>query len=117
MMSVTVLIDKLTEIQRSIGVESDYTIHNQVIDAQDLALQVQAETAEILRIESRRNAARIHDATQIHATARIRYATKVHHASQTAPAVSWKPVPPPFSWRRAFAAILPFAAASPLWKR
>jgi hypothetical protein len=51
MMSVTALIDKLTNIERSIGVESNSTIRNQVIEAQDCALLIQREIVEILRGE------------------------------------------------------------------
>jgi hypothetical protein len=49
MMTITALIDKLTDIERSIGVESNSTIRNRIIDAQDYALEMQREIGEILR--------------------------------------------------------------------
>ena len=48
MVSVTALIDKLTDIELSIGIESHSTIRHQVIEAQDCALLIQREVAEIL---------------------------------------------------------------------
>ena len=51
MVSVTALIDKLTEIERSIGAESNSTIRTQVIEAQDCALLIQREIVGILRGE------------------------------------------------------------------
>jgi hypothetical protein len=93
MMSVAVLIDKLSEIERSIGVETDQTIRNQVIDAQDCALRVQAEIVEMLRIESIQDAVRI------------------------VPDVFMEASLPRSGWRGAFAAILPLTTLSPLWRR
>lgn len=55
MTSVTALIDKLTNIEQSVGLE-DYALRNKVIDAQDCALLVQREVAEILRRRSSCNA-------------------------------------------------------------
>jgi hypothetical protein len=92
-MSVAVLIDKLSEIERSIGVETDQTIRDQVIDAQDCALRVQAEVADMLRIESIQEAVRI------------------------VPDVFLDAQLPHSSWQRAFSAILPLATLSPLWRR
>jgi hypothetical protein len=48
MVSVTALIEKLTDIERSIGVENNATIRFQVIDAQDCVLLIQKEIVEIL---------------------------------------------------------------------
>jgi hypothetical protein len=93
MMSVTVLIDKLTEIERSIGVEDNLLLRNQILDAQDCALRVQAEIAEMLRKEQGQNAAK------------------------SLSDDSLEPEMRPSVWRRAFVAILPLAAASPLWRR
>ena len=104
MVSVTALIDKLTEIQRSIGVESEFVIHKQVLDAQDCVLQLQAEIAQVLRIESRQNTARMQ-------------VTEAQNAVRLAPALSWEPRSHHSGWQRAVAAILPFAAASSLWRR
>ena len=91
--SVAVLIDKLSEIERSIGAETDQTIRNQVIDAQDCALRVQAEIAEMLRIES------------------------IQEAVRFVPEVFWEEPSTVSGWRRALAAIVPVAAVSPLWRR
>jgi hypothetical protein len=49
LMTITALIDKLTDIERSIGVESNSTIRSRIIDAQDYALEMQREIGEILR--------------------------------------------------------------------
>jgi hypothetical protein len=59
MTSVAVLIDKLTNIELSIGVKEDCAVRNLVLDAQDCALQIQREVAEILRSRSRHNAVRL----------------------------------------------------------
>ena len=93
MLSITVLIDKLTEIERCIGVEGDLVIRNQLIDAQDCALRVQAEIAEMLRPEHRQD------------------------AMQVPSGGSSEPELPLPGWRRAVAGILPLAATSPLWRR
>jgi hypothetical protein len=92
-MSVTELINRLSEIERSIGVESNHTIQKQVIDAQDCALRVQAEIAEMLHIES------IEDAVRI------------------VPDVFLEPLSPISGWHRALAAVLPLATVSPLWRQ
>jgi hypothetical protein len=93
MMNVTVLIDKLTEIERAIGVEDDLIIRNKVIDAQDCALQLQSEMAEMLRSDTRKGAAQI------------------------TPDASLEKPSPSSGWRRASVAILPLVARSPLWRR
>jgi hypothetical protein len=90
---MTLLIDKLTEIQRSIGVEGNPTILKQAIEAQDCALQIQAEIAEMLRLES------IQDA--------VRIVPDVFPGRPSALS----------GWRHAFAALLPLAGLSPLWRR
>jgi len=59
MVSVTVLIDKLTYLERCVGVESDSAVRKRVIDAQDCALLVQREVAETLRRGSGSNGVRI----------------------------------------------------------
>lgn len=92
-MTVTALIDKLTEIELSIGVENDHALRNLVIDAQDCALRVQAEIGEILRTEQSQD------------------------EDQVTSDVSWEPERSRSAWRRASAAILPLAALSPLWRR
>jgi hypothetical protein len=48
-MNTTVLLQKLTEIERSIGVETNATIRNQVLDLQDFVLETQKQTLENLR--------------------------------------------------------------------
>jgi hypothetical protein len=93
MLSVTVLIEKLNEVQRSIGVESDLTIHNHVIAAQDCALQIQADIAQMLRSEP------------------------TCDAPQIKPGFNLEQELPHSGWRSAFAAILPLIAISPLWRR
>ena len=59
MVSVTVLIDKLTNLERCVGVESDFAIRKRVIEAQDYALLIQREVAETLRGRSGHNGVRI----------------------------------------------------------
>jgi hypothetical protein len=93
MLSVTVLIEKLNEIQRSIGLESDLTIHNHVIAAQDCALQIQADIAQMLRTESTCDAPRIE------------------------PGIYLDQELPHSRLRSSFAAVLPLVAISPLWRR
>jgi hypothetical protein len=93
MISVTVLIDKLTEIERSLGIECDVVIRNQLIDAQDCALRVQADIAEMLRPVQRQD------------------------ATQDRSGVSAEPELPMSGWRRAVANILPLAATSTHWRR
>jgi hypothetical protein len=48
-MNTTVLLQKLIEIERSIGVETNATIRNQVLDLQDHVLEMQKQTLESLR--------------------------------------------------------------------
>lgn len=47
-MSISLLLEKLIEIERSIGVETDMTLRKQVIDAQDCLLSIQKEVVEKL---------------------------------------------------------------------
>jgi hypothetical protein len=54
-MNMRMLIDKLTDIQLSIGVEEDLSIRNKVIDIQDCLLQMQRERADSFRIRSCRS--------------------------------------------------------------
>jgi hypothetical protein len=42
---------------------------------------------------------------------------EAHNAVRLAPALSWEPRSHHSGWQRAVAAILPFAAASSLWRR
>jgi hypothetical protein len=48
------LLEKLIQLERSIGVETETTLRRQVIDAQDCVLAMQKEIAENFRKESRR---------------------------------------------------------------
>jgi hypothetical protein len=93
MTGITVLIDKLTDIERSIGVETDFAIRSQVVAAQDCALRLQGEIAEIFRRESERNADQIESDLSLNALLGR------------------------CGWRRAFAAIQPLDAVSPLWRQ
>jgi len=52
-MNTTVLLQKLIEIERSIGVETNATIRNQVLDLQDYVLEMQKQTLENLRKQPR----------------------------------------------------------------
>jgi hypothetical protein len=52
--SVHSLLQKLIEIEQSIGVETDTTLRKQVLDAQDYLLQMQKEIVENLRYRPRR---------------------------------------------------------------
>jgi hypothetical protein len=52
-MNASVLLDKLTMIERSIGVQTNTTVRNLVIDAQDCVLEMQKTKAEDLRRKSR----------------------------------------------------------------
>ena len=49
MHNMNTLLDKLIEIERSIGVETDSTLRNLVIDAQDCVLGMQKQAVENLR--------------------------------------------------------------------
>jgi hypothetical protein len=53
-MSVNILLEKLIEIERSIGVETDTTLRKQVLEAQDYVLEIQKEIVDKLRKEPRR---------------------------------------------------------------
>ena len=53
-MDTNILLQKLIEIEKSIGVETNTTLRKQVLDAQDCVLQIQKETAENLRKGPRR---------------------------------------------------------------
>ncbi|MGA9672856.1 MAG: hypothetical protein WBQ94_26810 [Terracidiphilus sp.] len=44
MTNLSTLIEKLTNIERSIGVESNYVLLSKVIEAHDYALQMQKDT-------------------------------------------------------------------------
>lgn len=52
-MNTSVLLDKLTMIERSIGVQTATTLRNLVIDAQECVLEMQKTAAEDLRRKSR----------------------------------------------------------------
>jgi hypothetical protein len=52
-MNASVLLDKLTMIERSIGVQTNTAVRNLVLDAQDCVLEMQKTRAEDLRIKSR----------------------------------------------------------------
>jgi hypothetical protein len=92
-MSVTELIIRLSEIERSIGVESNHTIQKQVMDAQDCALRVQAELVDMLRIES------------------------IEDPVRAVPDVLMESPLLASGWRPSFAGLLPLADTSPLWRR
>jgi hypothetical protein len=53
MTSLTALLNKLTEIEQSIGRVDDHGMRSKVIEAQDYALQLPKELMEILLKESR----------------------------------------------------------------
>jgi hypothetical protein len=46
---ISTLIKKLTDIEQSIGVETNYVLLSKVIDAQDFVLQIQKNALEIVR--------------------------------------------------------------------
>jgi hypothetical protein len=52
-LNISALLDKLTDIELSIGRETNATIRNKVLAAQDCALELQKELADNLRKESR----------------------------------------------------------------
>ncbi|HEY1767873.1 MAG TPA: hypothetical protein VGG26_09470 [Terracidiphilus sp.] len=52
-MTVNIVLEKLIEIERSIGVETDTNLRKQVLDAQDYILEIQKEIVEKLRREPR----------------------------------------------------------------
>ena len=51
-MDTGVLIGKLLDIERAIGIEDTKTLRIKVIDAQDCALQIQKQMIEDLRVRS-----------------------------------------------------------------
>jgi|HubBroStandDraft_5_1064220.scaffolds.fasta_scaffold343159_1 hypothetical protein len=52
-MNITVLLAKLIEVERSIGVESETMLRKRLYEAEDYALQMQKEMAERLPQRSR----------------------------------------------------------------
>jgi hypothetical protein len=52
-MNPTVLLEKLIEIERSIGSETNTTLRNKVLEAQEYVLEMQKETVERLRRQPR----------------------------------------------------------------
>jgi hypothetical protein len=59
MTSLTALLNKLTEIEHSIGRADDLTIRHMVMDAQDCALELQKELMEVLLKESREKSGKL----------------------------------------------------------
>jgi hypothetical protein len=59
MTSLTALLNKLTEIEQSIGREDDHAIRTKVMDAQNFALLLQKELMDILLKESREKAGQL----------------------------------------------------------
>jgi hypothetical protein len=53
-MNINILLEKLIEIEQSIGVETNSTLRKQVHDMQDTLLAMQKEMVEQLRKEPRR---------------------------------------------------------------
>jgi hypothetical protein len=53
--NINILLGKLIEIERSIGVETNTTLRQQVLDAQDYLLGIQKEIVDKLRKEPRRS--------------------------------------------------------------
>jgi hypothetical protein len=51
-MNTGVLIGKLLDIERAIGIEDSSSLRTRIIDAQDCALQVQKRAIEELRVRS-----------------------------------------------------------------
>jgi hypothetical protein len=49
MRTITNLIEKLIDIESSIGVKTNLTVRKQIVEAQDYALELQRELAEVLR--------------------------------------------------------------------
>lgn len=52
-MNLTTLLNKLIEIERSIGIESDSAIRMKMQDVEDYVLELQRETASKLKNEHR----------------------------------------------------------------
>ncbi len=48
-MTINILLEKLIEIERSIGVETNTAVRKQVLEAQDCLLAMQKEMVEKLR--------------------------------------------------------------------
>jgi hypothetical protein len=46
--SITILLSKLIEVEKSIGVESDHAVRRKMHEAEDYALQLQKELAQNL---------------------------------------------------------------------
>jgi len=63
-MNTTVLLEKLIQIERSIGVETNFAVRSLVQDAQDYLLGMQRERVEHLRKASRRFEEPPHRATR-----------------------------------------------------
>jgi hypothetical protein len=53
--NTTILLQKLINIERAIGTESDQTILDKVFDAENCVLQMQREMIENLRKQPRRD--------------------------------------------------------------
>lgn len=51
-MNITVLLAKLIEVERSIGVESETMLRNRLYEVEDYALRMQKEMVEHLRQQS-----------------------------------------------------------------
>jgi hypothetical protein len=54
--NTTLLLDKLTQIERAVGVETNITVRLMILEAQDCLLEMQKAKAERLHRESRRSA-------------------------------------------------------------
>jgi hypothetical protein len=59
-MNITVLLAKLIEVERSIGVESEIMLRNRLYEVEDYALQMQKEMVERLPQQSRRFVSHLH---------------------------------------------------------
>jgi hypothetical protein len=59
MTSLTALLNKLTEIEQSVGREDDHVLRTRIVEAQDCALRLQKELMDILLKESREKAAQL----------------------------------------------------------
>jgi hypothetical protein len=55
MKTITDLIEKLIDIEGSIGVKTNFAIRKLIVEAQDYALELQREMGEVLRSMSRQN--------------------------------------------------------------
>jgi hypothetical protein len=81
MKTISDLIEKLIDIESSIGVKTNIAIRKQIVEAQDYALEMQREMNEVLRGMSRQN------------------------ALQSIPAASLIPPAPHSGWHRALTSI------------